>query len=42
LALANSDPEALQTLPGNDQELAIAPITFQPLAGADGNHEGDN
>lgn len=39
LALAHTDPEALRTLPGNDQDLAIAPITIQPLAGS---NEGDN
>lgn len=39
LALANTDPDALRTLPGNEKELAIAPITIQPLAGG---NEGEN
>lgn len=42
LALAHTDPEALQTLPGNDHELAIAPITIQPLADGTSSNEGDN
>lgn len=42
LALAHTDPEALRTLPGNDQDLAIVPITIQPLAGSTGSNEGDN
>jgi hypothetical protein len=42
LALAHSDPEALRTLPGNNKELAIAPITIQPLTDGSGGNEGDN
>jgi hypothetical protein len=42
LALAHTDPEALRTLPGHDQDLAIVPIAIQPLAGSTGSNEGDN
>jgi len=42
LALARTDPEALRTLPGNDTELAIAPISIQPLADGGDSNEGDN
>jgi hypothetical protein len=41
LALARTNPEALQTLPRNDEALAIAPITIQPLTSTGGD-QGDN
>ena len=42
LALARTNPEALQTLPRNDGELAIVPITIQPLTNTGGDNQGDN
>jgi len=42
LALAHTYPEALRTLPGSDKDLAIAPITIQPLTDGSGGNEGDN
>lgn len=41
MALANTNPQALQTLPRNSEALAIAPITIQPLADTGGD-QGDN
>lgn len=42
LALARTNPEALQTLPRNDADLAIAPITIQPLTDTGSGNQGDN
>lgn len=42
MALARTNPEALQTLSRNDEALAIAPITIQPLTGTGGDNQGDN
>jgi hypothetical protein len=42
LALAQTHPEALRTLlHSNDEEMAIVPITIQPLIG-EGGDQGDN
>lgn len=42
VALARSNPQALQALPRTDEELAIAPITIQPLDSNGGENQGDN
>ncbi len=42
LALAQKQPEALQTLPQDNSEIAIAPIEIKPLADEDAAGKGDN